>query len=194
MEAILDGLRTRTDPTTGQLFREIGPETGLDRKSYERLLGALARTKLVALQEDSFEKDGETIRFRRVTLRPEGYRAATGRTDALEAIRLDEPIVKKARKKRDAPRRSKDRRASGAGKRAVDLPAIDAELAERLRDWRLSEAKRRKVPAFVLFSDRTLEALAAHRPADREALLEVHGIGPAKARDFGEEVLAVING
>jgi DNA topoisomerase-3 len=194
IEAVLDALRTRTDPTAGQLFREIQHDTGLERKTFERLLGALGRAKLIELKEDSFDKDGETIRFRRVTLRPEGYRAATGKSDALEALRLDEPIAKQGKAKKDAPRRSKDKRVSGGAKRAADLPPVDAALAERLREWRLSEAKRRKVPAFVLFSDRTLEALAAHRPADREALLQVHGIGPSKARDFGEDVLELING
>lgn len=190
---VLDALRTRSDPTTGQLFREVEDDTRLDRKAYERLLGALARAKLVELREDSFEKEGQTIRFRRVSLRPEGYRAATGRSDALEELRLPEPVVKKGKPKKDSPRRRAGKKGAGT-KRAADLPPVDPDLAERIRAWRLAEAKRRKVPAFVVFSDRTLEALAAHRPADRQELLQVHGIGPRKAKDFGEEVLELING
>ena len=44
----------------------------------------------------------------------------------------------------------------------------------------------------MIFNDRTLEALAADKPASREALLAVPGIGPAKARDYGEEILEIV--
>ena len=181
---ILDVLRTRDEPTAGQLHKEVQPATGLDRKDFERLLGALSRAGLVALREDSFEKDGQTIRFRRAALTPEGHQAAAGRAGALQELRLDAPIAKKARKKTARPAQ---RSASVA-----DQPPPDPELADRLRDWRLAEARRRHVPAFVLFSDRTLEALAAHRPTTRQELLQIHGIGPHKAKTLGEEILEIL--
>jgi DNA topoisomerase-3 len=203
---ILDVLRTRDEPTAGQLHRELQPGTGLDRKDFERLLGALSRAGLVVLREDSFEKDGQTIRFRRAALTPEGRQAASGRGDALERLRLDAPIAKRpskrtskktagAREPGTAPGKSTRRQAEAArAKPAADQPPPDPELADRLREWRLAEARRRKVPAFVLFSDRTLEALAAHRPTTRQELLEIHGIGPAKAKEFGEKILELVNG
>jgi len=48
------------------------------------------------------------------------------------------------------------------------------------------------VPAFLIYPDATLKELARHRPQTEEALLEVRGIGPAKARQFGAETLAII--
>ena len=81
MRAILDALRVRARSDDGAALQGDleGDLPGLARKDFERLVAALAREKLVELREDSFEKEGRTIRFRRVTLRPEGYRAATGR-------------------------------------------------------------------------------------------------------------------
>ncbi|HUF77312.1 MAG TPA: HRDC domain-containing protein, partial [Thermoanaerobaculia bacterium] len=162
----------------------------LDRKGFERLLGALSRAGLVALREDSFDKDGQTIRYRRAALTPEGQSAVAGRGDALERLRLDAPIARKAKKKKLT--RTRVAAAAARAKPAADLPPPDPELADRLRDWRLEEARRRKVPAFVLFSDRTLEALATHRPGTRQELLEIHGIGPHKAKTLGEAILRII--
>jgi ATP-dependent DNA helicase RecQ len=65
----------------------------------------------------------------------------------------------------------------------------DPSLLGRLREWRASEAKRRRVPAYVIFHDTTLAALAAARPRDRRGLGAVKGMGPAKIDAYGEVLL-----
>jgi DNA helicase-2/ATP-dependent DNA helicase PcrA len=81
---------------------------------------------------------------------------------------------------------------------AVDtLSADDRLVFERLKAWRLEEAGRASVPAFVVFTDATLAALAEHRPNDEQGLLKMPGIGASKIERYGEavlEVLADING
>ncbi len=71
----------------------------------------------------------------------------------------------------------------------------DEEIAlfDRLRAWRLEEARRRRVPAFRILTDRTLTAICRARPSDDEELLEVAGIGPTLLRKYGRKVLAVVN-
>ena len=71
---------------------------------------------------------------------------------------------------------------------------VDAGLFERLREWRLETARAESVPAFVVFSDRTLRALAAVRPGDEAALAAVPGVGPAKLERYGSALLAQIAG
>ena len=68
----------------------------------------------------------------------------------------------------------------------------DSEVLERLKQWRRGEATRRGVPAFVIFHDRTLEALSSRKPRDREALRGIKGIGPQKLEDFGEALLSIL--
>ncbi len=70
----------------------------------------------------------------------------------------------------------------------------DPEMIERLKAWRLDQARAQGVPAYVVFNDKTLESLAALRPATSEALLEVPGIGPAKLDAYGDELLDVLSG
>jgi superfamily II DNA helicase RecQ len=68
----------------------------------------------------------------------------------------------------------------------------DAEVAKRLRTWRLVEAKKRGIPAYAVFHDATLEALAAMKPRNEAELLAVPGIGPGRIARFGAELLTVL--
>jgi superfamily II DNA helicase RecQ len=71
----------------------------------------------------------------------------------------------------------------------VRLTADGEAVAGRIREWRAAEAKRLKVPAYVVLHDRTLAALAQARPRNPRELLGIDGIGPAKVERFGEEIL-----
>ena len=70
----------------------------------------------------------------------------------------------------------------------------DEELFERLRAWRLDKAGEESVPAFVVFTDATLRALAEVQPRTERELLRVNGIGASKRDRYGDEVLALIAG
>jgi len=69
---------------------------------------------------------------------------------------------------------------------------VPAETLDRLRRWRLETARAAGVPAFVVFHDSTLTAIATARPASLSALLRVPGVGDSKLRKYGEEVLEVL--
>ncbi|MFF5053927.1 ATP-dependent DNA helicase UvrD2 [Micromonospora sp. NPDC000663] len=71
---------------------------------------------------------------------------------------------------------------------------IDDELHERLREWRQRVAGAQKVPAYVVFTDATLTALAERRPGRPEELIAIAGIGPRKLGLYGESVLALVGG
>ena len=74
--------------------------------------------------------------------------------------------------------------------RPAHLPDADeAAVLERLRAWRRDQAARDRVPAFLVAHDRTLADLARRRPRDHAALRACHGIGPAKAARYGDELL-----
>ncbi|HMS74451.1 DNA helicase RecQ [Gordonia sp. (in: high G+C Gram-positive bacteria)] len=75
---------------------------------------------------------------------------------------------------------------------ADDLDPADQDLFEALRTWRTATAKEQDVPAYVVFSNATLQALAAHRPVTLDQLGAISGIGEKKRETYGEAVLAVI--
>ncbi|MDF5755530.1 ATP-dependent DNA helicase UvrD2 [Spongiactinospora sp. TRM90649] len=67
----------------------------------------------------------------------------------------------------------------------------DEELLERLKAWRGASAKEAKVPAYVIFTDVTLQAIAERVPATEADLLMIPGIGRVKLDRYGEAVLSM---
>ncbi|HEX4466266.1 MAG TPA: DNA helicase RecQ, partial [Solirubrobacteraceae bacterium] len=74
----------------------------------------------------------------------------------------------------------------------ADLDDGARELFEQLRAWRADQAKEQSVPAYVVFGDATLRALATERPQTETALSGISGIGAAKLERYGEDVLAIL--
>ena len=70
---------------------------------------------------------------------------------------------------------------------------VDRTVFERLRAWRLSLARHRGVPPYVIFHDTTLRELARARPQTQDALRRIHGIGAQKAEQWGAVLLEEIN-
>jgi len=71
---------------------------------------------------------------------------------------------------------------------------LDEELFERLTAWRAGTAAEQKVPAYVVFTDATLVAMAERRPSSPAELLAIAGIGPRKLGQYGEAVFALVGG
>ncbi|THG29056.1 DNA helicase RecQ [Glaciibacter flavus] len=108
-------------------------------------------------------------------------------TDASARVLAGERAVMLRTEPDRAPSRS-SRRAAVAG----DLAPGDHGLFERLRVWRAAEAKQQGVPAYIVFGDATLRAVAAARPASVGDLDGISGIGAKKLDAYGEALLAVV--
>jgi DNA helicase-2/ATP-dependent DNA helicase PcrA len=77
--------------------------------------------------------------------------------------------------------------------RCEDCPAAyDEALFERLREWRSETARAESVPAYVVFTDLTLQAIAETRPASLPDLVRINGIGDSKLKKYGEAVLELV--
>ncbi|MGV0837494.1 ATP-dependent DNA helicase UvrD2 [Mycolicibacterium thermoresistibile] len=78
-------------------------------------------------------------------------------------------------------------------RRCESCPAdIDEDLLAELKDWRSRTAKEMSVPAYVVFTDNTLIAIAETLPTDDSALVAIPGIGARKLEQFGPDVLAMV--
>jgi DNA helicase-2/ATP-dependent DNA helicase PcrA len=79
--------------------------------------------------------------------------------------------------------------------RCLTCPStLDEDLYDRLRRWRAAVAEAAGVPAFVVFTDATLTALAERRPTSVAQLIDIAGIGPRKINLYAEAVLALVGG
>lgn len=91
------------------------------------------------------------------------------------------------RRKSGAPASSASRRPT------IELRPLTEEeckLFERLRIWRREVAERKRLPAYLICSDKTLQHLAIVRPQSLEQLKQIFGLGPLKIASYGAEILA----
>jgi RecQ family ATP-dependent DNA helicase len=170
---------------SGSLFKKAGGD--LDRDGFERYLGCLERAGLVAREQDAFEKDGQLIQFTRVKWR--------GLSPDLESSRgalLLEHAPTRGRGK--ARKRGGKKGSSRAAKPAVTTDALKGPLAEALVAWRGRRAKDEGVPAYRVLPNRTIAAIAESPPGGEDDLADIPGIGPAKLKSYGAEILEVVRG
>jgi DNA helicase-2/ATP-dependent DNA helicase PcrA len=73
-------------------------------------------------------------------------------------------------------------------------PTYDEATFEALRVWRLAIASATKVPAFVVFTDATLTAIAEKTPESPGQLASISGVGARKLERYGNDVLAILRG
>ena len=106
-------------------------------------------------------------------------KAGKAKTNAGETKRKAEPEV------------SKPKAAAKASPKAA-LTGPDSGVEEALRRWRLAEAKRRSVPAFRIFSDQTLRAIATLRPSTAAELLAIPGMGISNVEKYGAHIYRLV--
>jgi DNA helicase II / ATP-dependent DNA helicase PcrA len=84
--------------------------------------------------------------------------------------------------------------APARAERGEAATAADPVLFEALADWRKSRAKADEIPAYIVFHNTVLVAIADARPRSLDELAEIAGVGPAKLERYGNAVLEVLEG
>jgi len=119
---------------------------------------------------------------------------SVGDDEAVRAIFRKERVIRMREAAKSTRRSKEERRASRDAKSAAkrDFQGEEAKLFEALRAWRRETAHANGVPPYVIFHDATLAAIVRAKPADMPALARVPGIGEAKLKRHGAELLAVV--
>jgi DNA topoisomerase-3 len=183
---ILSALKKSGRKATGRLHSEVFADYSLDRDGFEQLLGGMARAEWVEMSDDHFQKDGRRVDYRLAGLSAAGRELDPADVPEFE-MKLEIEATGKRRKKARGAHREKASR-----KREKAAPASNAGVEKALRDWRLAEAKRRAVPAFRILSDKSVQAIAAAKPATMRELLEIPGIGARLAEQYGAQIFRIL--
>jgi RecQ family ATP-dependent DNA helicase len=194
-------LKKSSAGSTGKLYKEMFPREEISRNEFENLLRAMAGAGLLRIEELTFEKDNRSIAYRKVSLTEEAYDLP--KDFPLEFILPDVFIANgrvraKSSRKTNVKSSGKDGSRSLHGKTdtvkqqfTIALSPRESAIEEKLRVWRLAEAREHSVPAFCVLGNKALRAIAQKLPTTREELLQVNGIGLAKAEQFGEEICRI---
>jgi ATP-dependent DNA helicase RecQ len=126
-----------------------------------------------------------------------GLLAADGAHGGLRLTASSREVLRgerEVRMRHDAEPKRGGRKARGAAatEAVAALAPAEQSLFEALRTLRAELAREQNLPAYVIFHDATLRAMAAQRPRDLDALARVNGVGASKLERYGERVLAVL--
>ena len=109
-------------------------------------------------------------------------------------MKTEEPLIMKLPKeetqKKSESKEKKSRHKKGVV--AAELSEKDAELFESLRELRREIASEEKVPPYMVFADKTLAGMCVMRPATRDEMLEVSGVGEHKLEKYGDRFLEIL--
>ncbi len=188
---LLTELRDGKQRALGRLHKDLCPDGTPSRPEFEELATALARAGLLRLESSTFEKDGQLIKYVSASLTEEGQQCR----EPEFLLRQRQPTTTHPRGKQAGNTKMSAARASAPRRREpAPPPAYDVRqsaLYEKLREWRLAEARKVNQPAFVVLTDMALHALVQSPPRSKEDLLQIPGIGPAKADKFGAAIRAI---
>ncbi len=124
----------------------------------------------------------------------EGHGALRLTTQASPLLRGERSLQLRAEPPTRERRRKGSGKATGMAAPVVDLPADAALRFAALRAWRSEAARTQSVPAYVIFHDATLRAIALEQPQDLDALASIGGVGAGKLERYGREVIAALDG
>jgi superfamily II DNA helicase RecQ len=184
--AAIEALRL-SGRSLGKLHTELCSKNGMDRDSFEELMGALARAGLVRLVETVFEKDGKQIPFRKASLtRDAEY---VDESTPLE-LSIRGPVIAPAAKKRGG---KKAKAAVGKKERAPKAAwSGETKAVELLKEWRKAQAKKQGVPPFRILADKTLLAIAEEQPSTLAELMSISGIGLKTVEKYGAQIYRIL--
>ena len=94
--------------------------------------------------------------------------------------------------RREAERRRERTSRAATAATVAPMSAADQPVFESLRSLRASIAREQNLPAYVIFHDATLRAMAANRPKNLRELGQINGVGLSKLERYGEQMLAVL--
>ena len=203
---LLKELKSNGPISAGRLFTLAFQDGALERRGYEELLGALARSGLVDVMDTSFEKDGKVVEYRKVRITPAGE-AAGDDVDVLIPVEL-KAVARKSRAKAPAKAKGKAKKQAATPKNQAAprrAPSAQREFAPppmrtdrttaieaALKAWRLAEARKKGVPAFRVLTDKVLRTIAETEPATTRELLAVPGIGLNTVEKFGAIIFRIL--
>ena len=195
---VIAALRAGDTRSTGKLHGELCPDGAMSRDAFEEVLGAMARAGLVRFSDAVFEKDGKQIPYRQVSLTRAAH-AVDEQTPIGFIIKDLAPASATGKNKKRAATPEKWKGSELPTKVVRQKPVLSAQHAgsysrieAALREWRLTEARRRQVPAFRIFSDRVLKAMASRRPGTARELLGISGIGMTTVERYGQQIYRIV--
>ncbi|SMF78247.1 DNA topoisomerase 3 [Pseudobacteriovorax antillogorgiicola] len=179
LKTIMSALSSDRYLAVGTLQRNHMDPLKVSRSRLEEYIDLLVREDFVGTETKVFQKDGKDISYR-----------VLFRLRIMNQLHLNTMQIADIQ---DLKRSGASRKPSKRVSRKAAVTGYDDAVYQKLKDWRLKESKLKKMPAFRVLSDRTLQEIALNLPKTEEDLLGISGVGPSKYEKFGKKILDLLH-
>jgi len=146
------------------------------------------------IKSDEYDKDEEERRLFYVALSRAKTQLYLTHTSVKPTHFITEPMLEIIEANRTQHQPAPKNSVSKAPRRirAFSKPS-SGDLTMALKQWRIVMCRERSVPAYRILNNRSIEELAHKAPASIEELENIHGLGPAKISEYGQEIINILN-
>jgi DNA topoisomerase III len=194
---VLKTLQFTPSAAKGKLYREEFEAT-LSRNEFEALIDAMFRARLIRIEQDAFTKGGRTIEYQRLRITEKGYqwlREKRGDHGDIQITVVTPPKQKKKLRRRSSSsaKSEKEPRPVAVKPRTIDadVKPPNFRVVSELKAWRLELARKRRIPAFRILTDRVVNNIAQELPQTEDDLIAISGIGDTLMKKYGDQILTI---
>jgi ATP-dependent DNA helicase RecQ len=169
---------------------------GLDGLSTFGLLRHLTQDEIVALIDQLLNTgllQQKEVERRRPTVQLTELGSQVMRGQVPNDLQLNLPWMLRAKLQQNSVLPAADVQVTAGDDLGLEPPRdVDANLLRALREWRREKAEAAGMPEFRIMANSVLEGIATVKPASKEQLLAIKGIGPSKQRRYGRQLLQLV--
>ncbi len=187
---IISSLSAQSGVPMGKLFQTLeAAKITISRPAFENIMTMLEKIKWIESKETSFEKDDRIITYRNVFLKRPTNNVTDHELETLQAT--SNPRADLGIKKRQKNKGKRTVKASFDYGRPQNESS--SKTLESLRAWRLKVAKKKKIPAFRILTDKALYAICERQPRSISSLLEISSVNRRTIVQYGDDIIRVLS-
>ncbi len=191
---ILSTLEREHTLAAGRLFQSLEAipfesKSSIERNHFEKLVTLLERVGWILSNEATFEKDGKSISYRKISISSRAGKLSARDVETLEIVAPPSSAKKSRRQKKLKTKTVK--RSRRLNEQTLESGTA-GKWVEPLRKWRLGQAKRKNIPAFRILTDRALLAICERQPTSKDELFEISGISRKAISPYAEDILNIL--
>ena len=187
---IMSSVSTHYGVPSGKLFQALEEaKIGISRPAFENILTVLEKIKWIESNETSFEKDGRNITYRSIFIKKSIDTITAQELSSLQISSIPRTdVARNKRKKIDRKDASKRRSFN-----VRPVPNSTAgKIIEPLKAWRLTQARKKNIPAFRILTDKALYAICEQQPRSITELLEISSINRKAIVQYGDDIIRIV--
>ena len=187
---VMSSLSIQSGIPSGKLFQVLEEnKLGISRPAFENITTLLEKMKWIELKESSFEKDGRSITYRNIFIKKHIDTIAAHEFSSLQISSISRTDVGR-KSQRKIGIKNVIKKMSFSAKPLVNANTV--KFLEPLKAWRLTQARKKNIPAFRILTDKVLHAICEKRPLSITDLLEISSINRKAIVQYGADIIRIV--